>query len=164
LARHFDRWRLVLWAGGLPKPHIQNRGRLEASSCTLWAGVRIEIGQQGFLEIGKGTYLNRNTRVVCHDRVTIGAGCKIASDVIIMDTDEHHVPGGGPLTSPVTICDEVWLGTRVIVLKGVTIGRGAIIGAGSIVTRDIPPYSIAVGQPARVIRDYSPDPLGLASK
>ena len=58
------------------------------------------------------------------------------------------------MVAPVAIGDDVWLGARVIVLKGVTIGDGAIVGAGSVVTRDIPPWSIAGGQPAKVIRTY----------
>lgn len=57
----------------------------------------------------------------------------------------------GHSTKPVTIGNDVWLGTRVIVLPGVTIGNGAVVGAGAVVTKDIPPYSIAVGVPAKVI-------------
>lgn len=154
LRRHFNRAGLVVHAGGGPRPRIENKGWLETPMCTLWSGVRLEVAKGARLTIGKGTYLNRNSVVVCHERVSIGAGCKIAYDVIIMDTDEHRVPGGGSITAPVTIADDVWLAARVIVLKGVTIGEGAIVGAGSIVTRDIPPRSIAVGQPARVVRTY----------
>lgn len=154
LRRHFTKAGLVVHAGGSPRPRIENKGRLESPMCTLWSGVRLEVARGARLTIGKGTYLNRNTVVVCHERVTIGAACKIAYDVIIMDTDEHRVPGGGPMTAPVTIGDGVWLGARVIVLKGVTIGDGAIIGAGSIVTKDVPARAIAVGQPAKVLRIY----------
>lgn len=156
LRRHFNSAGLVLRGGKGPRPLIENRGRLVSPMCTLWAGSRLEIGKGAELYIGKGTYLNRNTAVICHERVRIGAACRIAYDVIIMDTDEHGVPGGGPITRPVTIGDNVWLGARVIVLKGVTIGEGAIVGAGSIVTKDLPPYSISVGQPAKVIRTYTP--------
>ena len=156
LRRHFTSAGLILQSGGNPLPRIDNKGRLESQMCTLWAGVRLEIAKNGHLSIGRGTYLNRNAAVVCHNRVSIGAGCKIAYDVVIMDTDEHEVPGGGPISEPVTIGDGVWLGARVIVLKGVTIGDGAIVGAGSIVTHDLPPRAIAVGQPARVVRIYEP--------
>jgi acetyltransferase-like isoleucine patch superfamily enzyme len=57
-------------------------------------------------------------------------------------------------SKPIILEDDVWLGARVIVLKGVTIGQGAVIGAGSVVTRDIPPHSVAVGQPARVVKTF----------
>ncbi|MDQ6795887.1 MAG: hypothetical protein M3067_13940 [Chloroflexota bacterium] len=56
---------------------------------------------------------------------------------------------------PVAIEDDVWIGANVVVLKGVTIGRAAVIGAGSVVTQDVPPYVVVAGNPARVIRDLS---------
>ncbi|MGE3077136.1 MAG: DapH/DapD/GlmU-related protein [Dehalococcoidia bacterium] len=155
LIRHkFNKKSVILWAGGRPMPRIENRGQLETSSCTLWSGVRLEIAKGARLTIGKGSYLNRDTVVVCHESVEIGANCKISYQVILMDTDEHPIPGSARLTAPIRIEDDVWLGARVIVLKGVTIGRGAIVGAGSIVSRDLPPRSIAVGQPAKVLRFY----------
>lgn len=55
-------------------------------------------------------------------------------------------------TRPVTIEDDVWIGARVILLPGVTVGKGSVIGAGAVVSRDIPPYSVAVGNPCRVVR------------
>jgi acetyltransferase-like isoleucine patch superfamily enzyme len=64
----------------------------------------------------------------------------------------HPLPGQPFTSAPVTIEDRVWIGARAMVLKGVTIGHDSIIGAGSIVTRDVPPLCVAVGQPARVIR------------
>jgi acetyltransferase-like isoleucine patch superfamily enzyme len=89
---------------------------------------------------------------VCHKRIEIGENCQIAYDTVIMDTDEHPISGGnGP--QAVLIGNNVWIGTRAIVLKGVTIGDGAVIGAGAIVTRDVPARTVAVGQPARVIRE-----------
>lgn len=152
LHRSFDRHsKLVLWAGGWPMPAIQNQGLLQTEGCTLWAGVRLEVGVSASLSIGKGTYLNRRTTVVCHDRITIGPNCMIAWDVNIMDTDQHG-RDQTRLTAPVNIGEGVWIGCRAIILKGVTIGNGAVIGAGSVVTRDVPPFTVAVGHPARVIR------------
>lgn len=58
---------------------------------------------------------------------------------------------------PVTIGDYVWIGMNCLILKGVTIGEGAIIGAGSVVTRDVPPFCLAAGSPARVLRSLQPD-------
>ena len=145
----------MLWVGGWPKPKITNRGgTLWSGGCALWSGVRLEVGPGAELSIGKGTYLNRSTVVVCHERVEIGADCLISWDVVIMDTNEHHVPGSRR-GQPIRIGDGVWIGCRAIVLPGVTIGSGSVIGAGSIVTHDIPENSVAVGQPARVIRCIS---------
>jgi acetyltransferase-like isoleucine patch superfamily enzyme len=154
LRHHFNKRHAVLWAGGRPRPRIQNHGLIETEVCTLWSGVRLEVGEGATLSIGNGTYLNRDTTVVCHNNVWIGDDCKISYQVIIMDTDEHLVPGAKTFTAPVVLENNVWLGARCIVLKGVRIGEGAVVGAGSIVTRDIPPRAIAAGQPARVIRFY----------
>ena len=151
--RHF-KGRYVVWEGGFPKPQVMNRGGdLWSGGCTLWSGVRLEVARGAVLSIGKGSYLNRNTLVICRERVTIGEGAMISWDVVIMDSDDHDGRSERPATMPVTIEDGAWIGCRAIILKGVTIGRGAVIGAGAIVTRDVPPYGVAVGQPARVIRN-----------
>lgn len=152
LRRKFSRSRMVFWMGGFPFPHVTNLGSLETDVCALWSGVRIEVGRGARLVIGHGTYLNRNSVVVCHREVVIGRDCMISWDVAILDSDEHERAGIESEARPIHIGDRVWIGCRSIILKGVTIGEGAVIGAGSIVTRDVPAYSLAVGQPARVIR------------
>jgi acetyltransferase-like isoleucine patch superfamily enzyme len=131
---------------------VHNLGRIEVDNCAFYTGVRIECGLGATIRIGNGTYLNRGVELVAAQEITIGRDCKIARDVIIMDTDQHALPNGEIVTRPVTIEDRVWIGARAIVLKGVTIGHDAVIGAGSVVTRDIPPGAIAVGVPARVVR------------
>lgn len=154
LRRRFSAAGVVLWCGGRPQPRIDNDGYLASEFCALWSGVRLEVAPGARLTIGRGTYLNRDTVVVCHEQVSIGADCKISYRVIIMDTDEHLVPGGARLTSPVVIGDGVWIGAGATILKGVTIGEGAIVGAGSVVTKDVPCRAIVAGNPARVIRSY----------
>lgn len=98
-------------------------------------------------------------------RVSIGDHVLLGADVVITDTDFHplhrdrryaHVSGA--LHAPVIIQDDVFVGARSIVLKGVTIGAGAVIGAGSVVTRDVPAGAIAAGNPARVIGDVPDGP------
>jgi acetyltransferase-like isoleucine patch superfamily enzyme len=93
------------------------------------------------------------------ESLTIGNNVKIGGNCIIMDNDVHQIDHwgrrsnkGGVKSSPVIIEDDAWLGANVIVLKGVTIGARSIIGAGSIVTRDIPSDCIAAGTPAKVIK------------
>jgi acetyltransferase-like isoleucine patch superfamily enzyme len=91
--------------------------------------------------------------------VTIGRDCKIARDVIIMDTDQHELPGQGLLVSPVVIEDRAWIGARAIILKGVTVGHDAIIAAGAVVTRDVPARAVVGGVPAKVLGSTSSQPL-----
>jgi acetyltransferase-like isoleucine patch superfamily enzyme len=106
--------------------------------------------------IRSGTYLNRYTMVDAHHQVEIGRNCMIGPHCYITDGN-HGMKMSLPIkkqpmtAAPVVIEDDVWLGAGVIVLKGVRIGRGAVIGAGSVVTRNIEPFMIAVGTPARAI-------------
>jgi len=92
--------------------------------------------------------------------ITIGNHVLIGSGVAIVDQDAHpvdpfdrHDDVGEVKTAPVVIEDDVFIGARSIILKGVTIGRGSVIGAGSVVPKSIPPFSIAVGNPAKVVGD-----------
>ena len=153
LSRKFDRSGYIVVSGGWPIPKVVKKGgKLFAQNCQFYSGVRLEIGESGTLVIGNGTYLNRNTLIVCEERVEIGKNCKIAWDVIIMDSDLHPINDSSPIVNkPVRIEDDVWIGCRSIVLKGVTIGRGAVIAAGSVVTKDIPPGTIYGGSPAKLI-------------
>ncbi len=88
--------------------------------------------------------------------VNIGNAVLCGANVTITDTDWHGIPiekrSESGETAPVLIGDHVWLGLNVVVLKGVTIGRGSVIGAGSIVTKSVPEGVVAAGQPARVVR------------
>jgi acetyltransferase-like isoleucine patch superfamily enzyme len=133
-------------------PSIDNRGRIEVENCAFFTGVHLECWRDATIRIGNGTYLNRNAEIVAAKSVSIGRDCKIARDVIIMDTDQHALPNGDLVAEPVVIEDCVWIGARAIILKGVTIGHGAVIGAGSVVTRDVPPRAVVAGVPARILR------------
>ena len=108
------------------------------------------------LEIGSNTFINYGCSIAANQWVSIGADCSIGTYVIIMDNNFHRLEPDRrfevPESQPVTLEDNVWLGARVIVLPGVTIGTGSMIAAGSVVTRDIAPLSLAAGTPARVIR------------
>ncbi len=119
-------------------------------------GLELGAGPEGTLEIGENTFINYGTSVSAMKRVTIGRDCAIGTYCMIMDNDFHKISPEEryefPESDPITIGDKVWLGGHVIVLKGVTIGDGSVVAAGSIVTKDIPPRSLAVGAPAKVIR------------
>ncbi|MCH8567108.1 MAG: acyltransferase [Balneolales bacterium] len=148
----FDRKGVLVYSDGRPYPKIIHRGgTLMAGNCQFYSGVRIEIGEKAILQIGDGTYLNRNTLIVCEEAIRIGKNCKIAWDVIIMDSDLHSINAHAVVNKPVEIGDNVWIGCRSVILKGVKIGEGAIIAAGSVVTKEIPSYTVWAGTPARQI-------------
>lgn len=109
---------------------------------------------KGEIIVGEHTYINYGTSISAHDRVTIGRHCLLGHYAFISDNNEHGlvIRDAKPQSVPVMIDDHVWIGSRVIILPGVHIGHHAVVGAGSVVTKDIPPYSLAVGNPARVIR------------
>lgn len=109
------------------------------------------------IHIGANTYINRNTFLDATLSLTIGKDCAIGPGCYITDHDHGHDPALPPLqqpmiSKPTCIGDRVWLGANVTVLKGVTVGDRTIVGAGSVVTRDLPADAIAVGVPARVIK------------
>jgi acetyltransferase-like isoleucine patch superfamily enzyme len=152
LRRHFSRGAgLVLALPGGPRPTIKNRGEIVVESCSFEAGVSIEVDPGATLSIGKGTYLNRNIRIVVSKSVSIGYFVKIGWDVVIMDTDLHGHGGRPAVSAPVVIEDEVWIGCRALILKGVRIGKGATIAAGAIVTKDVPPMAMVASPRAHVI-------------
>ena len=104
------------------------------------------------IEIGDGSFVNHRSEIIAHERVSIGRNCLFAWDVQVLDSDSHSIDGARH-TAPVRIEDRVWIGCRATVLKGVTIGEGAIVGAGSVVSKDVPARALAVGNPARVVRE-----------
>ncbi len=110
----------------------------------------------GKLIIGDRSFINYGCSIAAQQLVQIGANCQIGTYVIMMDNDFHRLEPERrlerPPSAPIILKDNVWLGARVIVLNGVTIGEGSVVGAGSVVTRDIPPRSLAVGMPAKPIR------------
>jgi acetyltransferase-like isoleucine patch superfamily enzyme len=155
LRRSFSSADVVLVTPGSPFPVVINRGgRIEVGYTRYYPGVRIECWKDAVIKIGRGTYLNRNTEIVAAQSVLIGDDCKIARDVLIMDTDQHAMLGKDLVAKPVEIGNHVWIGSRAIILKGVSLGHDSIVGAGAIVTKSVPPYSVVVGPQATVIRNY----------
>ena len=131
-------------------------GEIIVESGSFESGVRLEVYQGATLFIGKGTYLNRNVHIVVAESVSIGRGVQIGWDVVIMDTDLHGQSGRPARTKPVVIDDDVWIGCRALILKGVHIGKGAIVAAGAVVTKDVPPLTVVASPDARVIFSVAP--------
>ncbi len=142
--------------------------------CRVIGGSGIQVGERllvlggtapcelcthdgGRLEIGDRVFINYGSSISAHTLVRIGDDCKIGQHAIILDCDYHdiedplHYGGHGP-SLPVVLEQGVWLGARVTILKGVTIGRSSVIAAGSVVTSDVPPGVLAGGVPAKVLK------------
>jgi acetyltransferase-like isoleucine patch superfamily enzyme len=115
------------------------------------------------IELGENVYINKNTIIDASKKILIGAESMIGANCYITDHDHNfqNFPprqklSSLPLAGNRTVIEEnVWIGSNVVILKGVTIGAHSVIGAGSVVSRSIPSYSIAVGNPCRVIKKKS---------
>src|SRR5262249_45918205 len=118
--RHFRKAGVILSLPGGPLPIVKNRGgSILTYGCTFEAGVRLDGYSGSTLTIGKGTYFNRNVHIVVADSVSIGQGVKIGWDTVIMDTDLHGHSGQPARAKPIVIEDDVWIGCRALLLKGV---------------------------------------------
>ncbi|HGM6067286.1 TPA: CatB-related O-acetyltransferase [Stenotrophomonas maltophilia] len=124
------------------------------------------------IQVGRFTYGSPNFRIWAeHESITIGAFCSIADEVAIFGGGEHNaqwvttfplrialghpdaLADGHPATrGPTRIGNDVWIGHGATIMSGVTVGNGAIIGARAVVAKDVPPYAVVVGNPARVVR------------
>ncbi len=114
----------------------------------------ISAFDNGVLTIGEGCGFS-GTVIGCFSEITLGKSVRCGANTLITDADWHQ---NDPRTSPprpIVIKDNVWLGVNVIVLKGVTVGRHSVIGAGSVVTRDIPEGVVAAGNPCKVLRSLT---------
>lgn len=135
---------------------VTSPGRLSVGSGgVLQANVTLQV--RGHLAIGPDAFIGEGTVIVARDEILIGRDVLIAEHVTIRD--QNHAYGGalptsksGFVTAPIRIGDNVWLGAKVTVLKGVSIGNNVVVGANSVVTRDLPDNVVAVGAPARVVR------------
>ncbi len=135
-------------------------GRLEVGDgALLEPGVWLTAPAEARIRIGAGTFLNRNVMVAAVALVEIGDHCMFANGCFVTDGNhrfddpERPVPWQGFDTKgPTRIGDNVWCGANVVVTSGVTIGERCVVGANSVVTGDLPPFSIAAGAPARVLR------------
>lgn len=119
-------------------------------------------GKQQQLSIGDRSYVGHAVQLICGSQITIGRHVLIANRAILNGYDGHPLdplararnePGNG---GPITICDYAWIGNDAMILKDVTIGRGAVVASGALVTQDVPELTVVGGVPARVIRQIAP--------
>lgn len=151
-----DRYRAVLY---------RLAGLRVGRRSTLYGPVHVRpYGGCRQISIGSDTFLNIDTAfTVVYDRVTIGDRVQIGPRVSF-ETMGHglvYIPGKGRgrTSAPIVVEDEVWIGANAVILQGVTLGRGAVVAAGAVVNRDVPPRTLVGGVPARVLRDLAPPPV-----
>lgn len=141
---------------------------------SIYLGVMFDLGPVARVQVGDFTLMN-GSRIICDSEISIGDYCLISWNTVLMDT--YRAPlspamrrsllqqmAGHPArrvepaeqACPIAIGNCVWIGFDSVVLPGVTIGDGAIVGARSVVTSDVPPYAVVAGNPARVIRQLDP--------
>ena len=162
--------------GGGTKLDLATLSAREPNGCSLSIGSNSNIEASLVLErasarisIGSRTHVGGGTLLAAASSIEVGDDVLIAFDAIIMDHNSHSVKfrerqhdvrdwlqgskdWSTVATAPVKISNKAWVGVRAVVLKGVTIGEGAVVGAGSIVTSDVQPWTIVAGNPARIIR------------
>jgi len=145
------------------EPHIRvGEGTVIGPLVSLSAGVGPgqDLGNREVVTIGDRCVIGKGNGIVGHGHVTIGDDVFTGHNVYVTDAnhgyDDPRVPIGRQFApaEPVAIGDGSWLGHGTIVLPGCTIGRHVVVGAGSVVTGDLPDFSVAVGNPAHVIRRY----------
>ena len=136
-------------------------GRLTIGESTLLEpGCWITMAPEAMIAIGSGCFLNKNTMLAAQERIEIGDHVMFANNCFVGDADHRYEDSERPITQqgftargPVKIGSNVWFGVNCVVTGGLEIGDRAVIGANSVVTRDIPPGVIAAGAPAKVIRE-----------
>ena len=174
VARRFDAFTVGTRTDILPwRIRGGKRCRLSiGKDCIVRSNVIFEK-ENAFLSVGNGCFIGKSL-------ISVAEGVEIGNDVIISwgvtitdhnshslkfserqsDVEDWHGRSkdwSGVKIGKVVIQDKVWIGLNAILLKGVTIGEGAIVGAGSVVSKDVPPFTIVAGNPARVVRELGPD-------
>lgn len=158
-----------------PEAFFTNAGAAERLVVGAHASVRGELRVMtgsGRIAIGHHTYIGPSTRIWAKESITIGNFVLISHVVDIIDNNSHSLAWSDRReelidlfergreidfsrvdSAPVVIEDDVWIGAKSTILKGVHIGRGAVVAAASVVTQDVAPYTLVAGNPLRVIRE-----------
>lgn len=138
--------------------YLAKDATLDVDAFDVYAGSRINVNAGAKLSLGSG-YMNHDCVIDCFDSISIGHHVVISERVVLRDSDNHSIQNmeaissyESAVTARIEIGDHVWIGMNVIVLKGVTIGEGAIVAAGSVVNKDVPPHCLVAGVPAKVVK------------
>ncbi|GIB45616.1 acyltransferase [Vibrio cholerae] len=154
------------------------KSRVEIGENNILACALIFESDAGFIKIGNNTFINGSTKIISRSSVEIGNYVTIAWNVTIYDHDSHslnhferrkdieqqllQIRAGKNFiknkdwstvsSKPIKICDDAWIGMNAIILKGVTIGKGAVVAANSVVTKNVPDFTVVAGNPAQIVK------------
>lgn len=129
----------------------KNANLLVTGYFRIFTDFNIWINKNATLTIGSG-FINNGLKMSCFNKIEIGDDVAISENVTIRDSDDHYIDSRATNSAPVIIGNNVWIGMNTIILKGVTIGDGAVVAAGSVVTKNVSPYTLVAGIPACVKR------------
>lgn len=152
---------IPIHAGGRVRVALLRLGGYRIGRGTVMAGTPTITGprSQRLLAIGRTCWLNIGCVLDVHSEVTIGDRVQFGQQVMVLththELGSRHARWGSLEAQPVSIGSGAWLGARATVLPGVTVGEGAVVAAGAVVTRDVPPNTLVGGVPARVIRELA---------
>ena len=178
-ARHWRNRRALDQCGAstLVSGVIDKRGtdsRVEIGARSLIQGVLVTEAPRSLIRIGDNVFVGSATQLVAVQSITIEDDVLVSYSCLLNDSDSHsqrlslrrtdlqdYLAGkrhwDRAETKPIRICRGAWIGARVIITKGVTVGEGAICGMGSVVTRDVPAFTVVAGNPARVVKEIPLD-------
>lgn len=150
---------------------LNDPSKIKILKQTIVEGELFIFKYGGEIKIGSNSYIGHGSRIWSGEKIVIGNNVLVSHNVNIVDTNAHEMNSlerkngylnlqrhghpsdkGSIETSPIIIHDNVWISFNATILKGVTIGEGAIVGANSVVTKNIPPYTLVVGNPAKAIK------------
>jgi acetyltransferase-like isoleucine patch superfamily enzyme len=157
--------------------HIDKRSKssiIRIGRGCLIEGSLVTETDESLIIVGDNTYIGGGTIIDCVKSICIGDDVLISYGCILADSDNHSTRYSirkkdladwkqrkhdwtTTNSKPIQICTGVWIGAKSIVLKGITIGEGSVVGAGSVVTKDVPPWTIVAGNPAKIVREIPED-------
>lgn len=129
---------------------VRDNACITCDDFAIHYGCHIVVCAGGKLNLQTG-FMNSGCVIDCKKSISIGKNACIAREVLIRDYDPHIIVGSES-SAEIKIGDNVWIGARSMILKGVTIGDGAVIAAGAVVTHDVPPHTLVGGVPAKILR------------
>ncbi len=156
------RWTLRKIKARGARPVVMGKPVVDASDLEVgddfkvWSGPRVTlISGWGRMRFGDRCFVNVGTTIISVEEIVVGDDVAFANDVYVLDSDSHGIEGRPHKQAAVRIGDGCWIGTRAIILPGVTLGRRVLVAAGSVVTRDVPDDCLVAGNPARVVRQLT---------